>query len=116
MAAITLNGTTFYPSDIEEEADKIGRELEAADGSRRFVHRANKRAWSIAFDRVPLATLTALRTIYGLTTTFAFVDENANAYTVYCPPGALSSSVGMLATEAGAQVLYYNCSRSLKQA
>lgn len=116
MAAPTLNGVTFYPSDIAPDHEKIGHEIQAADGSRRWAHRADKRTWKIEWKSVPLATLTAVRAIFNLTTTFTFVDENGDAATVFCKAGALSSSVAEIGQNSGGQVLLYNVSLTLTEA
>ena len=113
MAAITLNSTTFYPSDVQETFEKIGVVFEAANGNRRFLHRANKRSWNISFQSVPLATVVALRTIAALTSTFTFTDENSNSFTVFCDTGALKTNVAILAKQSGSQVLYYNADLQL---
>jgi hypothetical protein len=108
MAGVTLNGTTFYPSNVEEDLEKYGAELRAKSGKRRWIHRAHKRSWKLSFDDVPLSVLTALRTVATLTTTFTFVDENANSYTVLCTEAPLSSGITTIGTQAGVQVLLYS--------
>lgn len=116
MAAITLNGTSFTPSDIQTDHEKIGDRIDAANGSRRWAHRADKRTWSISWKAVPLATLTAVRGIFALTSTFTYADENGSSATVFCEAGALSSSVAELAYESGSQVLYYDVTLKLTEA
>lgn len=116
MAAISLNGTSFTPSDIQTQAEKIGATIQAANGARRWAHRADKRTWTITWALVPLATLTAVRGIFALTATFAFVDENGASVTVLCQEGALTSNVSAIAWEGGAQVLYYDISLTVVEA
>jgi len=117
MAAPTLNGTTFYPSNIEPEHEKIGESIgPAMNGARRWAHAADKRKWTITWTRVPLATLTAVRAIFALTASFTFVDENGASATVFCEAGALRSSVGELGLVSGAQVIYYDITLQLTEA
>lgn len=96
MAAIILNGTTFYASDVQEDDERIGTTLQARNGNRRFVHRAFKRRWTITWDQVSQSVRASIRTIHRLTTTFTFTDEVGNSYTVFCDTGAFKSSVGAI--------------------
>ena len=91
-SAITLNGVTFYAKDIEESIERVGKDIQAANGARRFAYRARKRVWKITFDGITITVLNQLRTVHGLTTTFTYVDENAVSYTVFCGADALQNA------------------------
>jgi hypothetical protein len=99
---ITLNGTTFHPSDIAKETSKIGVALVAASGRRRFVHRTSsgtpiyKRTWTLPFDNVSETVRLAVAAIYALTTTFTFVDEHGTSYTVQCEDGGYSEKINTI--------------------
>lgn len=90
MADIVLNGTTYdgspgRPSKISgPDIRKIGRLLEAANGTPHWMHRAHKRTWSIEWETANEATRAAVRALRLLTTTFAFVDQFGASYTVLC--------------------------------
>ncbi len=116
VSAITLNSVTFYVDDIATEHEKIGTAIQAANGARRWAHRANKRQWTLTWNTASLTELTAIRAIFALTTTFTFVDENGASATVFCQAGALKSSVDTLAYASGAQVLYYKVTLQLTEA
>jgi len=116
MAAITLNGVSFTPSNIEPAHEKIGTTIQAANGARRWAHRADKRVWTITWDKVALATLTAIRAVFALTSTFTYVDENGVSATVFCQAGALKSSVSEMGMSAGTQVLYYDVTLEITEA
>lgn len=116
MGAITLNGTTFYASDVQETGEKIGVAIQAANGARRWAQRANKRSWQISWKDVDVSVQTAVRNVFNLTTTFTFVDENGNSATVLCEAGAFKSTVATIGTVNGAQVLYYNVDLTLMEA
>lgn len=110
---VVINGVAYTPTDIQLEETKIGTEWEAANGAYRFAHRANKRTWRLSWRRVPVATRTALRAIYALTSTFPFIDEDAgSAVTVACPPGGFRSSIGLIAPGV---TLYYNVELTLRE-
>jgi hypothetical protein len=97
-SAPTLNGTTFYPSDIAIEVQRVGVSFQALDGTRRTAYRASKRNITMEWKQVSLTILNQLRVIAALTTTFTFVDENSTSMTVFCPSGetALKSNVAAI--------------------
>jgi hypothetical protein len=111
MAVVTLNGTSFYPSDIQVEFTKVGVSLVADNGSRRFVHRLsgatpiNKLNWVLSWERVTETVRGQIGVIANLSTTFTYVDQHAVSYTVQTEESAFTSSIAFVA--AGA-VLYYN--------
>jgi len=100
MADIALNGTTYSGSPtntanpqrpdnggVKRTVRKVGRTIEAADGSTSVVLRAGtslKRAWEITWTRANPTTLTALAAVFALTTTFTYVDTDGASYTVLC--------------------------------
>lgn len=116
MAPVTLNGTQVYPSNIEQTTDRIGTAIEAANGARRFAHRAYKRTWTITWEAIPEADRATVRTIAALTSTFTFQDETGTSFTAFVDAGAFRSSVSRIATEAGAQVLYYDVALQIREA
>jgi hypothetical protein len=105
-SAITLNGTTFAKcTNVEEEDAKIGSAYEAADGTRRFAHRARKRRFVITMEGLSITELNSLRTIQGLTSSFAYVNGHGTSYTVICREDPLQSRVGVI---DGATNLWYD--------
>lgn len=90
---IYLNGVVFKPSSIDRKEDKIGDSKVMANGYKRFYHRAFKNQWQIAWNGVTTDVLNNVRAIYRLTSTFTFVDEQGNSYTVLCLPGGFSSTL-----------------------
>lgn len=93
--APTINGVTFYPSDIDIKDHVTGVAFEALSGARRASRRASKKDITITWNKVSLTVLNQVRAIAALTSTFTFVDENAASYTVFCPVDSnpLSSNV-----------------------
>jgi methionyl-tRNA formyltransferase len=116
MASISLNATTFYPADIEETREKIGTEIAAANGARRFAHRAEKRSWTLTWNRVTAAVRTQIRAVHVLTTTFTYIDEAGTSFTVLCLPGAYRSSIGLIGMPGGVLTLYYNVTLTIHEA
>ena len=96
MGYLVINGTTFNgkpdgtgtaaawdPTGYKETPQKIGKTLEAADGTRNRVERATtKRIFDLEWNPCTYATMQTLRTIALLTTTFTFVDFGGTSYTV----------------------------------
>lgn len=94
MADVIINGTTYSgspntpgtparPLSIERVYRKIGRLVEAADGSTSWVHRGLKWTFTITWGpRASVATKTAVRAIRALTTTFSYTDEEGTVFTV----------------------------------
>lgn len=116
VTKIQLNGTQFTAGDVQETRVKIGTAIQAANGARRWAHRADKRGWSISWPTATLAELTSIRTIAALTATFTFIDENAASYTVMCQDSPLKSSVAALTIESGAQAIRYSVTLELVEA
>jgi hypothetical protein len=104
MAGISLNGTTFHPSDIQADELKIGESLVARSGARTWVQYGTKRSWDLSWKNVAKATRDAVRTIFRLTTTFPYVDEDGVSVTVQCEASGYSSSVATI--EDAATVRY----------
>lgn len=91
MASITLNGTTFTPSDISLEYTKQGVSLVAASGSRRWVQRVTgggsaiyKHKWVLTWNRATEAVRAAVSVVYSLNSTFTYVDPHGISYTAQC--------------------------------
>lgn len=110
---ISLNSVVFTPINVDEDGDKMGDPLgPMADGSRGFAHRANKRTWRISWKRVPSSVRASIRSIFTLTSSFPFVDEDGVSATVYCPPGGFRSRIAVIA--AGI-VLYYDVQLTIEE-
>lgn len=112
-SAFVLNGTTFYAKDRALDEVPIGVEFEALNGSSRFAQRAIKRRWTIDFDNLLIAQLTALRAVHALTTSFTLVDENGVSYTVVRMGDALQSKAGLITPNG---TIYYTATIVLREA
>jgi hypothetical protein len=112
-SAIILNGVTVYAKDRKLEEIPIGVAFVALNGSPRFAQRAIKRTWSLEFDHLTIAQLTALRGIHALTTSFTLVDENSVSYTVVRTDAALSSNVALITPDGTA---YYAATLVVQEA
>lgn len=103
--SITLNGTTFHPSDIGKETSKIGVSLVMASGTRRFVHRTvsgtpqYKRTWTIPWNNVSETVRAAVAAIEALTTTFTYVDEHGTSYTVQCEGDSYTEKINTIVSD-----------------
>lgn len=113
MPSIALNGTTFYPSNINESYTKAGRELAAADGTLNLVLRGAKSSWDLTWERATAATRTSVKAIAQLTSTFTFTDEFGTSYTVAVPLEGFSSSISLIA--GSGPDLYYDVTLKLRQ-
>jgi hypothetical protein len=116
MASISLNATTFYPADIEEAPEAIGTPIKAANGARRFAKRADKRVWTLSWNRVTAAVRAQIRAVHALTSTFTYIDEAGTSFTVLCLPGAYRSSIGLIGMPGGVLTLYYNVTLTIHEA
>lgn len=114
---IRLNGVIFSgsPSDlsapcapkgVEHTRKKIGPTVEGIDGTANYFHRAHKRGWVIAWEDAPMATVTEVETIFLLTTTFTYRDENGVALTVQCD--SRDDMVSSISSISGDGTAYYN--------
>lgn len=116
MATISLGGTSFTPSGVDMAREKIGTAIQAANGSRRFAHRAHKREWTLTWTNVTAAVRDQVRTVHALTTTFTFVDQNSNSITVLCLPGSYQESVSTISYEGAAVTLRYTVTLKVSEA
>ncbi len=94
MADLILNSVTYSgsptntanpqrPVDIDHDIIKIGRLIEAADGSTSWVHRAFKNKFTINWgSKANQTTRDAVAALYLLTTTFSITYTNGSTYTV----------------------------------
>jgi hypothetical protein len=94
MANIVIDGVTYSgtpsaptnpykPVEITRKLKKIGRLLEAADGSTSWVHRGFKWEFHIVWDkRSHGVTYNAVVALYAKTTTFSYTDTDGSSYTV----------------------------------
>jgi hypothetical protein len=124
MADIGLNGTTYSgtplaptnpyrPSKISDPITKIGRLLEAANGTPHWMHRAHKRAWTIEWEKAHVTTHNAVQALRLLTTTFPFVDQFGGSYTVLCT-GEDEYNSATAFTDA-ANNIYYNLTLTVRE-
>jgi hypothetical protein len=120
MAGISLNGVTFYPSDVPEELELIGESIVSDNGTRRWIQIVDgssnpirKRSWTIPWNDVPAATRAAIKAIALLGTTFTFVNELGESYTVQCEEKCFSSNVS---TISGDNLNYYTVSLTIFEA
>lgn len=124
MANISLNGvvfsgtpaapaTPFKPTKIDGGPRKIGREIEAADGTPYWMQRAQKRRWTISWAMAHEATRAALEAIFLLATTFPYVDQRGTSYTVQCHAEDYTETTAF--TDA-ANTIYYQIDLTLRQA
>jgi hypothetical protein len=90
---IYLNGVQFKPSNIDVSEDKIGVNSRAASGRLKFHLVTTKSQWKISWAMVDTATMNAVRTIYRLTSSFVFIDEQGVSHTVACLPGGFTSTL-----------------------
>jgi hypothetical protein len=110
---IFMDGDEFFPSDVQKTITKIGVSLAMADGSRRWVQRANKHTWAISWERVNVFVRGAVEAVALLGTTFAFVDQDGFSHTVQCEADAYSDSVAAISPD---NTLYYDISLTVLEA
>lgn len=107
-----LSGTLFKPMAIEEKVLKIGTLVEFEAGNSTFVYRAVKREWTITWEKVPETTRAAIITLAALPTTYTFVDEHGESFTVHSRPGDHQSKT---AFTTPANAIYYDISLTLHE-
>lgn len=122
---LVINGTTYSgvptspatprkPDAISVEVKKIGVALVMANGTRRWVNRGTKRAWTVEWKGAREATRAALRTLHQLTTTFAFIDELGVTYAT-CQTEETDLSEAYAYTDPSNN-LYYDLSIVIREA
>lgn len=117
---ITLNSVIYGtggshkgPSNIEEELLTFGTEFEAANGDVTLLQTGQKRQWVVTWNDIPVATRNAIRTLAQLTSTFTYVDEDGNSFTVQCPKqGRFKSGITII---ADGTTLYYGVTLTIRQ-
>jgi len=127
MPTISLNGTSFAgtvydldsvikaPTEMPKlEAEKIGPVLVGENGARTYIQFGQKNKWTITWKRVPEATRAAVKTVFDLTTTFAFIHPNSTTYTVQCEPGDYTEECDSAATLPNG-TYYYNLTLVVRQ-
>jgi chloramphenicol O-acetyltransferase len=93
MADLIIDGTTYSgsptntanpqrPLELTRTRRKIGRVLEAADGTTNYLHRGFKFTFTLKWPKANTVTQAAVFAIRAKTTSFAYVDFNAASYTV----------------------------------
>lgn len=118
---ITLNATIFGlggshkgPTNIEEEVLVFGTEFEADTGDLSMLETGKKRQWVLTWNDIPVATRTAIRAIALLSSTFTYIDEDGNSFTVQCPKQSrYKSGISII---ANATTLYYGVTLTIRQA
>lgn len=109
---IQLNGVTFLVRSADRDDERIGAELQAADGSRRFAFRAVKKKWTIKLEGADEMTVRRLRAVYALTSTFVYVDETGEDWVVFCGADALKVGTPTMSGTA----IYYDATITVKEA
>lgn len=119
MATISLNGTTFGPSKIAVEIEKIGAEQIGADGHRNWMQRLDgsnqpihKRTWTLTWEKVLAALRTSIRNVFLLGTSFTYVDEDGTSYTVQCEKQDYKDDIAFV---GAGPTLYYNVTLTIRQ-
>lgn len=107
-----LNGVTIYPSTIEENRRRIGLLIEAANGSRRFAHRAFKSTWKITWNRVLAADRDSIKALAETVSTTVFVSDEGVSYNVFIDEDAFTSDVESIGSDG---TLYYNVTLNLRE-
>lgn len=114
VKVITLNGTNFYPTNIERTKKRIATVRRMVDGTLKTYHRTYKSEWSITWDNLPEGSLAAIQTISELNTSFAFVDEFSTSFTVMATPDDFSYSFDAGDISIGGTI-YYSATLTLHQ-
>lgn len=108
--AISLNGQSFSNfRNVESEPEKVGVMHQALNGTRNWLHRADKGKWTITWRATDLATLDLVRAVFGLTGPFTYVHESGDSYTVLVDPGSFKITPRQGAT------LYYDIDLTVLQ-
>jgi hypothetical protein len=111
---ISLNGTSFSPTTIETTIQKFGTTKRAANGRLYFYYRGTKRFWTIEWTGLPEASLSAIRAIGILTTSFTFIDEFGVSFTALVPEGGYTHEMAA-ERRSLAGVFYYDVTLQLEE-
>ncbi len=115
LKRFTLNGTVFYPSEVDTTVEKKGEVKEMISGATRFFLKAHKRTWVLTWNKIPDSLVQSIRAIYLLTSSFTAKDEWDTSYTVLCLPGGFNhkldaASIGLNGIE------YYDVTLTIQEA
>lgn len=111
---IILNGSTLYPTTIDEEDIRItdGGWIRMLAGNGRMWHRTFKKRWTIHWTSIPETLLTPIRNAYRTTTTMTFNDVNNTNYTVV----SLSKTENLSAERIdGDGIMYYDVDLTIEE-
>ena len=126
MAHLIINGITFsglpdgsgnpnawQPTGYTERLRKIGVTLEAANGARTRVERnVTKRVWEVTWEATNAATITTLRTLAALMTSFSVTTPAGATYTGQVEDDELAVEFAFI---DGAGVQYWTTTLTLYQ-
>jgi len=111
MASISLHGGSFTPNDVQQTTAKIGKSLVYDNGGRDWMQRVDglgqpivKSQWEISWKLVDSTLRSAILAVFLLDTSFTFIDEHGDSYTVQCEDAGFKSQIG--AVLMGAILLY----------
>ncbi len=113
LKRVTLNGTTLYPTSIDEDDIRIADGPERMlDGTLRIWHRAFKRKWTLSWSSLPETSIAAIRTAYRTTTSITYNDEDNVNHTV-----VTTSKTENLAADriSRAGIMYYDVELTLEE-
>jgi hypothetical protein len=109
----TGNASAWQPTGLVMKERKVGVTLLAADGTRNRVERnVVKREWEITWTTVNLATITSLRAIQRLMSSFTFSDLDGSSFTVQTEDDDFAPSFSFIDRSG---VRYYDAALTLKQ-
>lgn len=90
---ISINGTNFNPSGVDDDTTKIGDSRRMGDGTLRYYHRANKGKWVIKWNNLRETFITTIKTLAFTNATLTFIDYDGNTFTVIVLPGSWKRSI-----------------------
>jgi hypothetical protein len=89
---VVLNGNTYYPTEVEELAKRIGVVLTADDGTPTIVSKGTKRGWVLRWSSPLPYVADLVRGLY-VTVSFSFTDPYGATYNVVVPPDGLRHTI-----------------------
>lgn len=113
LKRVVLNGTTLYPTEIDQEDVRIAEgPTRMLGGALRIWHRAYKRKWTLSWSSLPETSIAAIRTLYRTTTSMTYNDQDNSNYTV-----VTTSKTENLSAEriSRAGIMYYDVELTLEE-
>jgi hypothetical protein len=90
---ISIDGTNYNPSEVDDDMTKIGESKRMGDGTLRYYHRTDKSRLTLKWNSIREIYVAAIRSMAFDNTTHTVIDYDGNTMTMMVLPGSWKRSV-----------------------